>query len=62
MWCDHDINVSRDFVGGVPSFLVTTLKSSGSTSLMELEKMAFAISVPILILTQCRGSNAEVYK
>ena len=43
---DHNIEVSRDFVGGVPSSLVITLVSLGSIGLMNMEKMAFIISVP----------------
>ena len=46
---DQDIEVSRDFVDVVPSSCVTTLLSLGSTDLMEVEIMAFIISVPIPI-------------
>ena len=46
---DHDIEVSRDFVGGVLSSLVTTLLSLGFIGLMELEIMSFVISIPIPI-------------
>ena len=44
---DRDIEVSRDFVGGIPSSKVITLLRLGSIGLMELEIMAFVISVPI---------------
>ena len=33
----YTIEVSHDFVGGVPSFLVTTLLSLGSMGVVELE-------------------------
>ena len=46
---DHDIEESRDFVGGVLSSYVTTLLCLGSIGLMELEIMTFVISVPIPI-------------
>ena len=44
---DHNIEESRDFVGGVLLSLVTTLLSLGSIGLIELEIMTFVISVPI---------------
>ena len=44
---DHDIQVSHDFVGAVPLCKVTTLLSLESIGLMELEIIAFVISVPI---------------
>ena len=34
---DHIIEVSRDFVAGVPSFQVNTLLSSGFICLMKVE-------------------------
>ena len=46
---DRDIEVSRDFVGEVPSSWVTILLRLGFIGLMELEIMAFVISVPIPI-------------
>ena len=46
---DHDIEMSRDFVGGVLSSLVTTLLSLGFIGLMELEIISFVISIPIPI-------------
>ena len=45
--CDHNVEVSRDFVSGVLSTQATTLLSLGSIGLMELKIMVFVISVPI---------------
>ena len=60
--CDHNVEVSRDFVGGVLSTQATTLLSLGSIGLMELKIMVFVISVPIpfpipipMPRFQCRG-------
>ena len=63
---DHDIEESRDFVGGVLSSCVTTLLSLGSIGPMELEIMTFVISVPIPIPIpmprfQCRGLQMAFY-
>ena len=41
--------MSRDFVGGVDSSEVTTRLSLGYIGLMELEIVAFVISVPVPI-------------
>ena len=50
---DLDLAVSRDFGGGVPS---STLLSLGSIGLMEVEIMAFIISIQIPIpRLQCQG-------
>ena len=46
---DHNIDMSRDFVGGVALSYNTTLLSLRSIGLMEVEIMAFVISVQILI-------------
>ena len=46
---EHVVDVSCDFVGGVPSSYVTTLLSLGSIDLMELQIMAFVIWVQIPI-------------
>ena len=57
---DHDIEESRDFVGGVLSSQVINLLNLGSIGLMELEIMTLVIlvSIPIPIPMpgfQCRG-------
>ena len=52
---DLDLAVSRDFGGGVPS---STLLSLGSIGLMEVEIMAFIMSIQIQIpipRLQCQG-------
>ena len=46
---DDDIDMSRDLVGGVPLSYDTTLLSLRSIGLMEVEIIAFVISVQILI-------------
>ena len=46
---DLDIDMSRDFVGGVPLSYDTIHLSLRSIGLMEVEIMAFVISVQILI-------------
>ena len=61
MTSDHDVEVSHDFVGGVPLSYVTTMLSLVSIGLMELEIMAFVVSVPISI-PMPSVSNANVYK
>ena len=64
------MEVSRDFVGGIPSAYIDTLLSLGSIGYMEMEIMAFAISVPIPIPIpipipmprfQCRGLQMAVH-
>ena len=50
------MEVSSDFVDGVPSSYVTTLLGLVSLGLMDLEIIAFVLSVPIPMRRfQCRG-------
>ena len=46
---DHVVDVSHDFVGGVLSSQVTNLLSLEFIGLMDVETMAFVISVSIPI-------------
>ena len=46
---DHEIELSRDFVGRAPSSYITILLGLVFTGLVELEIMTLVVSVPVPI-------------